>query len=103
MPGREGSWAPLGAVGAGAEVREAAKHSPVDGRIRGCPVPENRPEISAPTRWFQVPLHGARIGRSRFLFNRPYWVFCFFFSCILPKLLFSPPLPLCHPHSHTTV
>ena len=79
MPGREGSWAPLGAVGAGAEVREAAKHSPVDGRISGCPGPENSPEISAPTRWFQVPLHGARIRRSRFLFNRPYWFFVFFF------------------------
>ena len=96
MPGREGSWAPLGAVGAGAEVREAAKHSPVDGRMSGYPGPENRPEISAPARWFQVPLHGARIRRSRFLFNRPSWVFIFF-PCILPKRLFSPPLPLRHP------
>ena len=101
---REGSWAPLGAVGAGAEVREAAKPSPVDSRISGYPGPENRPEISAPARRFQVPLHGARIRRSRFLFNRPYWVcLFFFFPCILPKRLFSQPLPLRHPHSHTTI
>lgn len=102
MPGREGSWAPLGAVGAGAEVREAAKPSPVDSRISGYPGPENRPEISAPARRFQVPLHGARIRRSRFLFNRPYWVFfVFFFSMFFTKApLFSatapPPSPLAH-------
>ena len=92
MPGREGSWAPLGAVGAGAEVREAAKHSPVDGRISGCPGPENSPEISAPTRWFQVPLHGARIRRSRFLFNRPYWFFVFFFFFFFPVYFTKAPL-----------
>ena len=103
MPGREGSWAPLGAVGAGAEVREAAKHSPVDGRMSGYPGPENRPEISAPARWFQVPLHGARIRRSRFLFNRPSWVFFFFSPMYFTQApLFSATAPP-PSHSHTTV
>lgn len=63
VPGREGSWAPFGAVGAGAEVREAANHSPADGRIRGYLDPENGPEFSATAQRFQVPLYGARTRR----------------------------------------